>query len=61
MCATLSSDGWFGFVGVPQNAEITFRRADGVNARLHTGRLTASPRILELTRKEVEVRGNRRI
>lgn len=30
MCATLSSDGRFIFVGVPQDAELTFHRADGV-------------------------------
>jgi hypothetical protein len=61
MCATLSSDGWFSFVGVAPNAEITFRRADGVNARLHTGRLSAAPRVIELSRKQVEVRGSRPI
>ena len=32
MTATLTADGRFTFVGVPDNAQVTFRRADGINA-----------------------------
>ncbi|HSP35896.1 MAG TPA: DUF5666 domain-containing protein, partial [Thermoanaerobaculia bacterium] len=34
MSATLAADGRFSFAGVPDNAEITFRRGDGINARI---------------------------
>ncbi len=34
MTATLGADGRFTFVGVPENAEMTFRRADGIDSRL---------------------------
>jgi len=60
MCATLSSDGRFIFVGVPQDAELTFHRADGVDARLHAARLTAAMRVIQLSRRDVSVRGSKR-
>ncbi|HEX9163880.1 MAG TPA: DUF5666 domain-containing protein [Thermoanaerobaculia bacterium] len=34
MSATLSADGRFTFVGVPDKAELSFQRADGINARM---------------------------
>lgn len=34
MAATLSADGRFAFAGVPENATLDFRRADGINASL---------------------------
>lgn len=37
MTLTLEADGRFTFVGVPEDVELTFRRADGIDARLRTG------------------------
>src|SRR6476619_3087104 len=34
MSVTLAADGRFTFVGVPDGAELSFRRADGIDARL---------------------------
>ncbi len=45
MSATLAADGRFTFVGVPDNAQIAFRRADGINA---TVRATDAQGLLQL-------------
>lgn len=37
MAATLAADGRFTFVGVPDNATLAFRRADGIDARMRIG------------------------
>ncbi len=42
MTATLGADGRFTFVGVPENAELMFQRADGIDSRLRLSGVSSS-------------------
>jgi uncharacterized protein DUF5666 len=42
MSATLGGDGRFTFVGVPENADLMFHRADGIDSRLHLDSASSS-------------------
>lgn len=45
MTSTLAADGRFSFMGVPDGAELSFRRADGIDVRL---RVSAASPVIEL-------------
>ncbi len=47
MTATLAADGRFTFIGVPDNAELRFRRADGIDARVRVP--SGAPLVVELS------------
>lgn len=47
MSASLAADGRFTFVGVPENAELQFSRADGIDARVRVSSSSA-PLVVEL-------------
>src|SRR6266511_145901 len=48
MSATLGSDGRFTFVGVPDDVELSFRTADGIDTRLRVSN-SSKPLIVELS------------
>lgn len=48
MSATLGTDGRFTFIGVPDGAELSFRRADGIDTRLRIA-ATSQPLVVELS------------
>ena len=56
MSVILAADGRFTFAGVPANAELAFRRADGIDARVRVSSSSA-PLVVELTSKGGRRRG----
>ncbi len=58
MTATLAADGHFTFIGVPDNAELTFRRADGIDARVRVS--SGAPLVVELSNKTATSSGSHR-
>jgi Domain of unknown function (DUF5666) len=58
MSLTLGGDGHFTFVGVPEGAELLFRRADGIDARTRIS--TGTSNVVELSTKTVTSNGGRR-
>ena len=58
MSATLAADGRFTFIGVPDDAELAFRRADGIDARVRVS--SGAPLVVELSGKTATSSGSRR-
>ncbi|HEY3053208.1 MAG TPA: DUF5666 domain-containing protein [Thermoanaerobaculia bacterium] len=56
MSATLGSDGRFTFVGVPDNLELSFRRADGIDSRMRVSN-SSKPLVIELSGSSSRRRG----
>ncbi|HEX7418299.1 MAG TPA: DUF5666 domain-containing protein [Thermoanaerobaculia bacterium] len=58
MSAILAADGRFTFAGVPADAELAFRRADGIDARVRVS--SPAPLVVELAGKTATSNGGRR-
>jgi Domain of unknown function (DUF5666) len=58
MSAILAADGRFTFAGVPADAELAFRRADGVDARIRVS--SSAPLVVELAGKTATSNSSRR-
>lgn len=58
MSAILAADGRFTFAGVPADAELTFRRADGIDARVRVS--SSAPVLVQLSGKTATGHGSRR-
>jgi len=58
MSAILAADGRFTFAGVPADAELAFRRADGVDARIRVS--SPAPLLVELAGKTATSNGSHR-
>ncbi|HEV8658788.1 MAG TPA: DUF5666 domain-containing protein, partial [Thermoanaerobaculia bacterium] len=56
MSATLGSDGHFTFIGVPDEVELSFRRADGIDTRLRVSN-SSKPLAIELSGNTSRRRG----
>jgi hypothetical protein len=56
MSATLGSDGHFTFIGVPDDVELSFRRADGIDTRLRVSN-SSKPLVIELSGNTSRRRG----
>lgn len=59
MTAVLAADGAFRFVGVPDNAELTFRRADGIDSRVRVFSSSGFVTV-ELSNKTATSKGGKR-